>query len=487
MSENIRAKAVKGAGWSLTDSVLSQGITFLVGLVLANLLSPEEYGMIGIMMILVALSNSIVDSGFSSALIRKSDVKDEDYNTVFITNMALSCILSLLMFLCAPVIASFFRQPMLIPLTKVMSFIIIINALAIIQRTILVKDVNFRTQAKVSVIASIGSGMVGVGMAVIDCGVWSLVGQQFSKQLLNTSLLWMWAKWYPKFHFSIRSFKELFGFGWKLLVAGLIDTMWKEIYKIVIGKCYSTETLGQYTRAHQFAAIFSSNLTSIVQRVSYPVLSKIQDDSERLKAGYKKIIKVTMLIAFTCMMVLAAIAKPMVITLIGEQWLQSVPFLQIICFQMMLYPLHSINLNMLQIQGRSDLFLKLEIIKKMVAICPLILGIFIDIYWMLGSSVLVGVISYYLNASYSGRLLDYSIGEQLKDIIPSFCIASAVAMVTFLVGLVSLSPPVVLSVQILTALVFFITICEVTRIDAYIELRNISLSYISKHKWKTRR
>lgn len=482
MTKSVKNKAIKGAGWSFADNIMSQGITFLVGLVLARLLTPEEYGLIGIIMIFIAVSNSIVDSGFSNALIRKTDAKDIDYNTVFITNMVLSIVLFFALLFSAPVIAKFFNQPSLAPLTRVTGSVLIINAFAIIHRTILVKRVDFKTQTKVSLIASVASGVIGIAMAVAGYGVWSLVGQLISRQLLNSLFLWVWTKWYPKLQFSIESFKELFNFGWKLMVSGLIDTIWREIYQVVIGKCYSADTLGQYTRAQQFGAIFSSNLTTVVQRVSYPILSDIQDDKPRLKLAYQKVIKVTMLVTFCCMLGLAAIAKPMILVLIGEQWLSAVPLLQIICLMMMLYPLHAINLNMLQVQGRSDLFLKLEIIKKIIAVGPLLLGVFFNIYLMLLGSVFIGFISYYLNAYYSGPFLNYSIWDQIKDVLPSFMVAIFMAAVVYLMSFINLPSIVLLLTQIVVGVMIVISLCELIKLDAYLEIKNILLSFINKIK-----
>lgn len=478
--ESLKNKTVKGASWSFIDSIAGQGITFLVGLVLARLLTPEEYGLIGIIIIFIAVFNSIVDSGFSNALIRKNDAKDIDYNTVFISNLVLSVVLFGVLYISAPGISNFFNQPQLIPLLRVMGSIVIINAFAIIQRTILVKKVDFKTQTKVSLISSITSGVVGIGMAVGGLGVWSLVGQQISRQFLNSAFLWIYSRWYPKLQFSIQSFKELFTFGWKLLVSSLIDTVWREIYQVIIGKCYSPVALGQYTRAQQFASICSSNLTTVVQRVSFPVLSSVQDDKERLKNGYKRIIKVAMLVTFVLMLGLAAVAKPLVLSLIGEQWLPCVPFLQIICLQMMLYPLHSLNLNMLQVQGRSDLFLKLEIIKKIIAIGPLLLGIFVNIYWMLGGSVVTGCIAYYLNAYYSGPFLNYSIKEQVKDILPSFGVAVAMAVPVYAMSFIPLNPFILLPLQILSGAIITLVICEATKLPEYIELKGIVMPIINK-------
>lgn len=478
--ESLKHKTVKGASWSFIDSIAGQGITFLVGLVLARLLTPEEYGLIGIITIFIAVFNSIVDSGFSNALIRKNDAKDIDYNTVFITNLVLSVVLFGTLYVSAPAISRFFSQPQLIPLLRVMGIIVIINAFAIIQRTILVKKVDFKTQTKVSLISSISSGVVGIGMALNGLGVWSLVGQQISRQFLNSAFLWFYSKWYPKLQFSIQSFKELFSFGWKLLASSLIDTVWREIYQVVIGKYYTPVALGHYTRAQQFASICSSNLNSVVQRVSFPVLSSVQDDKERLKNGYKRIIKVSMLITFTLMLGLTAVAKPLVLALIGEQWLPCVPFLQIICLQMMLYPLHSLNLNMLQVQGRSDLFLKLEIIKKIIAVGPILLGIFVDIYWMLGGSVVTGFIAYYLNAYYSGPFLNYSIKEQVKDILPSFGVALAMAIPVFVMSFIPMNSFILLPLQILAGVIITISICEMTKLPEYLEIKGIVMPVINK-------
>lgn len=482
--ESLRGKTVKGVGWSFIDSFAGQGITFLVGLVLARLLTPEEYGLIGIITIFIAVFNSIVDSGFSNALIRKADARDVDYNTVFITNMVVSVVLFLALFFSAPLIAEFFNQPLLRPLSQVMASIVIINAFAIIQRTLLVKRIDFKTQTKVSLISSITSGVIGFVMAFWGCGVWSLVGQQLSRQLLNTLFLWIYSRWIPRLEFSWCSFKELFGFGWKLLVSSLIDTVWREIYQVVIGKCYTPATLGQYTRSQQFGSIFSSNLNSIVQRVSYPVLSSIQDDKVRMKQAYRRVIKVTMLVTFTLMLGLAAIAKPMILVLIGEQWLLAAKLLPIICFQMMLYPLHALNLNMLQVQGRSDLFLRLEIIKKCVAVIPLLLGVFVGIYWMLWGSVCTGIFAYYLNSYYSGKFLLYPMIEQVKDILPSFGVSVAMAIVVYSVSLLPLSSFILLALQLLTGAVVMIALCECIKLEEYKEIKGLVLSVFYKIKHK---
>lgn len=467
-------------GWSALENVTRLGVTFVVSIVLARLLSPEEYGLIGILTIFIAIFNAIADSGFTSALIRKQDATDTDYSTVFYTNLVLSVVLAAVLFFCAKPISIFFERPELVSLTQVMSSVVIINALSIVQRARTTKAIDFKTQTKITFISSIGSGVIGIVMAYMGYGVWALVGQQVSNQLLTTLFFWIYNKWMPKLVFSWASFKEMWAFGSKLLASGLIDTAWKEAYQVVIGKCYSPATLGLYTRAKQFADLCSSNLTSVVQRVSYPVLSSIQDDRLRLKGAYQRVIKATMLPTFVLMLGMAACAEPMIYVLIGEQWLECVPMLQIICTYGMLYPLHALNLNMLQVQGRSDLFLKLEIIKKIVGIGPLLLGIFVNIYWMLAGTLVTSLISYYLNAYYSGPFLNYSIKEQVKDILPSFGVAVAMAVPVYAMSFIPLNPFILLPLQIVAGAIITIAICETTKLPEYIELKGIVIPIINK-------
>lgn len=471
--ESLKKQTVRGVGWSFADSMLGQGIMFLVGLVLARLLSPDEYGLIGIITIFITVFNSIVDSGFSNALIRKNDATDKDYNTMFLVNMVVSIVLFGLMFVFAPLIAQFFERPELTALCRVMGVVVIINALSIVQNTILTKRLDFKTKTKASFISSVSSGVIGIVMAYSGYGVWSLVGQQISFRLLNSVCLWIFNRWVPNFIFSIASFKEMWHFGWKLLVSGIIDRTWSEIYQVVIGKCYTPVTLGLYTRASQFSSICSANLTSIIQRVSYPALSKMQDDIVRLKSGYKRVIKTTMLVTFTLMLGLAGCAKSLIIVLIGEKWIGCAPILQIICFSGMQYPLHALNLNILQVQGRSDLFLRLEIIKKCIALIPLLLGVFIGIYYMLVGSVITGFFALYLNAYYSGPYLKYSIWEQVHDIMPSLLMSLSMFAILFAISFLPINPFIMLPLQIMVGAAFTLTICEIRKPDEYVEIRSI--------------
>ena len=483
MTESLKNKTVKGVGWSFIDNLSSSGITFLVGLVLARLLTPSEYGIMAILTIFIAVSNSIVDSGFSNALIRKTDARRVDYNTVFLFNLVVSGLLYVVLFFAAPAISVFFKEPLLVEVMRVIGWVLVINALAIIPRTLFVKDVDFKTQTKVSLIASVSSGVVGIGMALAGMGVWSLVGQQLSRQLLNTLFLWVYSTWRPIWEFSLQSFRELFGFGSKLLLSGLLDTVFKEIYSLVIGRCYTSAQLGQYTRASQFNQIFSSNLTTVIQRVSYPVLSSIQDESERLREAYRKVIKSTMLITFACMLGLAAVAKPLLIILIGEKWLPAVGFLQIICFSGMLYPLHAINLNILQVKGRSDLLLKLEIIKKIIAVGPLILGVLFSIEYMLWGSVCTSLIAYFLNSYYSANLISYPTKEQVKDILPTFLVSFVTAAVMWSLTLLSFSNWLLLPLQCLLGIILAVLIYERLHLPEYVEVKQLTFSLLRRKKF----
>jgi len=471
--QSLKDKTVKGVGWSAADAFLGQGVTFIVGLVLARLLSPEDYGLIGIVAIFTTILTGIVDSGFSNALIRKKDTTNEDYNTMFITNMLMSIALFGLLFVCSPLIADFFARQELIWLVRAMGLILIFQALSITQVTILTKRIDFKTKTKASLISAVLSGAIGIGMAFSGFGVWSLVGQQLSKQLLYTLCLWFFNKWWPKLEFSIDSFKYMWGFGWKLMVSGLLNNIWNQLYQVVVGKYYSPATLGQYSRAKDFASIFSSNLTMIIQRVSYPVLAEVQDDRERMVAGYRKIIKTTMFVTAISLLSLGAISDPLLYCLIGPQWHEAASYMPLVCLSMSLYPLHAINLNMLQIQGRSDIFLVLEIVKKVIAVGPICLGIFVNIYWMLIGSIVIGIISFFLNSYYTGRELHYTSWMQLKDIAPSYFVAFVIAFSVYFLKYLPLSYWIVLPLQLLLGTIVFFSLCLFMRLEEYREIKSI--------------
>lgn len=480
--QGLKDKTVKGVGWSAIDNVSQYAVSFIVSIILARLLSPDDYGLLGIVAIFTAICTNLINGGFSNALIRKNNVTDDDYNTVFITNMGMSLLLYCIIFLCAPVIAHFFNRIELIALTRVSSLGMIIGAFAIVQQTRLTKRIDFKTQTKISLISSITSGIVGIVMALLGCGVWSLVAQGLVSQGMRTILLWVYNHWLPKLFFSKRSFSSLFGFGWKLMVSGLLDTIWKELYQVVVGKFYSPATLGQYTRAKGFAQMFSTNITSVIQRVTYPVLSEIQNEEERLVGAYRRMIKVTMLVTAITIFALGAVAEPLIYCLIGPKWNEAAEYLPFICVSMSLFPLHAINLNMLQVQGRSDIYLVLEIVKKVIGIAPLAICYFYGIKWMLIVNIFTSIISFFLNSYYTGKRLGYSSWMQLKDVFPSYAIATTMALSVYFIKYIPISYFIILPIQLIVGFIVVCFLCEKTQLEEYREVKGIASSYFSKIK-----
>lgn len=482
--ESLKNKTVKGVAWSGIDNVMQMGVSFIVSIVLARLLSPDDYGLIGIIAIFTAVCTTLINAGFNSALIRKKDCTDDDYNTVFICNLVLSILLYAVIFICSPLIADFFKRQELTELTRVASFAMVLGALAIVQQTRLTKLIDFKTQTKITMIASVCSGAMGVVMALMGFGVWALVAQQLAFQALRTVFLFVYNKWLPTLHFNSVSFRELFGFGWKLMISSLLDTVWKELYQLVVGKFYSPATLGQYTRSTQFSQLFSSNLTSVIQRVTYPVLSNIQDDKDRMVSAYRRIIKITMFITAICMLFLGAVSEPLLYCLIGPKWHDAAVYLPLICITGSTYPLHAINLNMLQVQGRSDLFLGLEVVKKIIGIGPIAVCIFYGILPMLYASIATTIIAYFLNSHFPGKLIGYSSWMQIKDIAPSYGIAVTIALTVWFLKYLPISYWIILPMQIVVGLFVFFIICKVTRIEEYDELKAIVQPILQKFNVK---
>ena len=482
--QSLKDKTVKGVAWSGIDNVVQMGVTFVVSIVLARLLSPDDYGLLGLIAVFTAVCQALINGGFITALIRKKDATDDDYNTVFISNLGMSLLLYAIIYLCSPAIADFFGRKELVSLTRVSSLGMIIGAFALVQRARLTKRIDFKTQTKITFTASITSGIVGITMAFFGFGVWALVAQQLTSHAISTILLWFYNKWVPRLRFSSRSFHELFGFGWKMMLSSVLDTIWKELYQVIVGKFYSPATLGQYTRAKHFSQLFSNNLTTVVQRVTYPVLSNIQDDKERMVLAYRRIIKTTMFITAVSMFFLGAISEPLLYCLIGPKWHEAATYLPLICISGSLYPLHAINLNMLQVQGRSDLFLGLEIIKKIIGLVPLAICIFYGVMPMLYVNLVTGIIAYFLNSYFPGKLLGYTSWMQLKDIAPSYGLASLIAVSVYLLKYVPITNWVILPLQLALGVALFFVLCNKTGMKEYKEVKSIIAPYFKR--WRSK-
>jgi teichuronic acid exporter len=474
---SIRQRTISGLTWSFIDSFAGQGINFVVGIILARLLSPKEFGLIGMIVIFTAISQSFVDSGFSQALIRKSDCGQKDYSTAFYFNFAVGIFLYLILYILAGPISGFFMEPQLLLLIRVLGLNLIINGIGMVQRTILTKNIDFRLQTKISIISSIISGTIAIGMALHSWGVWSLVWRTMIQSLITVILLWVCSNWRPSFLFNTFSFRELFGFGSKLFVADLIDTTYRNIYYLVIGKYFSAAELGYYSRADEFKNIPSANLNNIIGRVSYPVLSSMQDDSKKLKTSYKKLTMSTMFISFALMLGMAAVAEPLVLVLVGAKWLPCVPYLQLLCFVGMLYPLHALNLNMLNVKGRSDLILKLELVKKPLFVPVIVIGVFYGIKIMIIGIILSSFIALLINSYWSGKMINYPLKEQMFDIAPSFAIACVMSIIVFLIGQwLTFTPILSLCIQLSIGFIILVSIARIVRLAIYKEMEDILIS-----------
>jgi teichuronic acid exporter len=479
----LRRKTVGGLAWSFADQSINVTLQFIVGIILARLLSPREFGLIGMLTIFLALSQAFVDSGFGQALIRKKDCSAADYSTVFFFNVAAGIAMTLLLFGAAGPIAAFFREPQLRPLTQVFCLSLLINAVTIVQRTQLVRRIDFKLLTKISIVASVISGAVGIGMAASGFGVWSLVARLLVSSAVQSALLWIWNAWRPSWTFDRGSLREMFGFGSKLLANGLLNGVFDNLYYIVIGKFLTPTDLGQFTRAEQFHDMPTVNLTLAVQRVTYPVLASIREDRVMLKAAYKKVIRGIMFVSFFGVLALASMAKPLVLTLIGNRWLPAAGYFQALCFVGVFVPLQAVNLNMLMVEGRSDLVLKLSLIKKALIVPTVFLGAVYGIPAMIAAMIANAFITFVLNSNWSGRSIGYPMGEQLRDILPSFVPALFVGSAMYVLGrLLGTSPPVTLALQAALGLALAFTICVLLKNPEYLYLKAIVRNDLLRRK-----
>lgn len=457
MSESLKKQAVNGVIWSSIERFSVQGIQFLIMIIMARLLSPNDYGLVGMLTVFIAIAQSLIDSGFSQALIRKQDRTETDNSTVFYFNIGVGICIYLLFYLIAPYVSWFYDVPELTTIMRVVSLGVIFNSFSVVQRALLTIKIDFKTQAKASLIAAILSGVTGITMAYKGFGVWAIVTQQLVNLGLNTSLLWVFAGWRPKGRFSKKSFHELFNFGSKLLISGILDTLYRNIYLITIGKLFTASKLGYYTRAQQFSDFPSSNLTGVLQRVTYPILCKIQNDKDKLAQAYRKFLRVSAFLIFPLMVGLSAVAEPFILLLLKEQWHFAAIILQIICFAAMWYPIHAINLNLLQVEGRSDLFLQLEIIKKILGVSILIISIPLGLIGMCYGQIASSLIALIINTYYTGKLINVGFTRQMKDLTPTLVLVLTMWGIIYF-GILPLSENNVirLTAGIITGIIYYI-------------------------------
>ena len=423
MPQSLKQQTATGLKWSAIERIVNQVVNFVVALIMARLLTPADFGLVGMVAIFIAISQAFVDSGFSQALIRKQDRTEEDNSTAFFFNLFVAILFYLILFFTAPLIADFYNEPILTPITRVIGLSIIINSLCLVQRALYTINVDFKTQSKASVTASFVSGGIGIGMAFAGCNVWAVVGQQLSNLFINTVLFWFFSSWRPRKFFVWDSFKSLFGFGSKLLVAGLVNVIWNNIYNLVIGKTFTATDLGYWAKSKQFSDLPANGTTEIIQRVAFPILCKIQGEEERLQNVYRQFIRLSAFIVFPLLVGLAAVSRSFIIVLLGEQWEFVADLLMIICFSKMWTPLQAINLNPLQVAGRSDLFLRLEIIKDIIGLIILIATVKFGLLVMAIGIVISSILSLVLNSYYSKSLVGVSLWRQLRDVTPTLLLS----------------------------------------------------------------
>ncbi len=479
---DIKQKTNLALFWSFTEGVGLRGVQFVVGIVLARMLLPEQFGMIGMLTIFLMVAQTFLDSGFGAALIQRPVISDKDTSSIFYFNIAVGVAAAGCLCLAAPWVAAFYDQPVLVGLLRVMSLLLVINSLGLVQSALLSKAIDFKTQTKITLISTVLSGGIGIGMAYRGFGVWSLAVQQLAGAAFRVVLLWMLYSWRPSWVFSLRSLREMFGFGSKLLASGLLNTIFENIYLIVIGRVFSAAQVGYFTRANQLQQLPSHTLTGMVSRVAFPVFSSIQNDRERVKRGMKKALATLVMINFPMMIGLAVTARPLVVVLLTDKWLPCVPYLQLLCLVGLTFPLHVINLSVLQALGRSDLFLRLEIIKKGLVVVNIAIMWRWGIMAMIGGQVVISLASYYLNAYYNKAMLGYSVWEQVGDMYPYLLNAVAMGAIVHAVSYLPLGHPIVLlACQAMTGMVIYYLLGRLLGFEAYRDVRKMVWSRPAGH------
>ncbi|MEI6555338.1 MAG: lipopolysaccharide biosynthesis protein [Paludibacter sp.] len=467
MSEELREQTITGMIWSFIERFGSMLLQFIANIILARLLTPNDFGLIGMIMVFIAISNTLVDSGFSAALIQKKEVTQKDYSTIFFLNIILSVFLFGLLFVTAPMIADFYHQHQLIYMLRILGVILILNAFNIIQNTQLIRKVDFKKIAKINVVATFLACLLAIVLALKGFGVWSLVVQMIAIAFLKSLFLWIWNTWRPSFIISFNSLKTLFGFGSRLLFSALLDTLYNNLQSLIIGKVFSVRDLGFYSQAMKLSDVPVSSLSGVVTQVTFPVFAKLQNDLVKMKSAVQKSLKSLVYVNFPLMVLLIIIARPLFIILFTEKWNDAIPYFQILCLSGMLLTMHVTNLNILKATGRSDIFFKLEIVKKVIGISALFIGIQFGIMGMLYAMVVTSYFCLGLNAFFSGRVIKYGIMEQFKDVIFTFILSIVVGLISyFMISYFEFSYLISMLLMITVYVILYLGISKIMKIEA---------------------
>jgi teichuronic acid exporter len=470
MNATLKSKAIGGVFWSFLDRVGQQGIAFLIAVLLARFLTPAQFGLVGMLSIFIDIARVFIDSGFGAALIQRKKVTEVDECSIFYFGIVAGLVAAGLLCVGAPWIARFYGQPILTPLMYALSVTLVLPSLSSVQNALLSKRIDFKTQLKINLSATVLSGIIGVTMAVQGCGVWSLAAQYIGNNVFRTVLFWWLVSWRPRWQFSLAALREMFSFGSRLLASTLLNTIFENLYLVVIGKLFSTTHLGLYSGARKIQGVATANVTGVVMQVAFPVFSAIQDDAARLKRSMRKAMMMLALINFPLMAGLAVTARPVVQVLLTEKWAAAVPWLQILCLANLLYPFHSLHLNLLTAKGRSDLFFRLEVLKKVLAVVLIALTCFWGVTGILWGQVAMSVLGYYINSYYTTRLIGYHLREQIVDLLPYAAVSALMGGSVYLVQFVPFAhDALLLVVEVLLGVALYVVLSGVLRLPAFLE------------------
>lgn len=459
--------------WRFLERCGAQGVTFIVSIVLARLLDPSLYGTIALVTVFTTIMQVFVDSGMGNALIQKKDADDLDFSSVFWFNIFMCSVLYLIMFISAPFIAEFYKMSELTPVVRVLSLILIISGIKNVQQAYVSRNMLFKRFFFATLGGTVGAAIVGITMAYLGYGVWSLVAQMLFNAAVDTTILWITVKWRPKKAFSVERLKGLFSFGWKLLVSSLIDTVYRDLTQLIIGKKYSSSDLAQYNQGQKFPQLFVTNINASIDSVLLPTLSKAQDNPSEVKNMTRRAIKTSTYIMMPFMVGLAVCADSLVSLVLTDKWLPCVFFLRIFCFTFAFYPIHTANLNAIKAMGRSDLFLVLEIIKKVVGITAILCTMWISVEAMALSLLITSVLGQIINSWPNKRLMNYSYLEQIKDMLPQIGLSIFMGAIVYIVQFIGLNDILTLLIQVPVGAIIYICCSKLFHIDSYEYLVNI--------------
>lgn len=467
-NDQINRKSVlSNLFWRFSERTAAQGVSFVVSIVLARMLTPEDYGLVGLITVFISIATVFVSSGFGSALIQKENVTQTDYSSVFFFSIVMGVVMYVSLLFTAPVIANFYKEPSLISIIRVLALSLIIGGINSVQQAYVSRTMQFKRFFYSTIIGTAISAIIGIYMAYRGAGVWALVAQTLSNQIIDTCILWFTVKWRPTLEFSMSEMKKMFKYGWKLLFSTLIDTVYNNLYSLVIGKFYSAKDLGYYNRGRNIPNIVITNINGSIQSVMFPAFSNCQGDKIKLKSMVRRSIVTSTYIIMPAMIGLAAVAEPLTVLLLTEKWLPSVPFMQFSCFILAFWPIHTTNLQAINAVGRSDIFLKLEIIKKIIGFSIMIISIPYGLYTMMVGSCFSAIISSFLNASPNKKLLNYGYREQIKDILPAMLLSLFMGGIVLIWTLFDLNKIAVLIFQIITGMTIYIGGSKLFKLESY--------------------